>query len=112
VALNNQVGDAISDTSDQREKEDNEVSQLHPKVDAESSQYERSEPQHIKGHKAGIAPIVSEQLRELVLEAGQIFLGEMQALHGNREQVDGKNRGGIVLPCPRGSLPHQVRSRL
>ena len=42
-----------------------------------------------------------------MLKASYIFLGEMQALHGDGEQVDGKNCGGIVLSAS--CYPHAIR---
>jgi hypothetical protein len=33
-----------------------------------------------------------------MLKAREIFLGKMQKLHGNGNQVDGKNRRGILFP--------------
>jgi hypothetical protein len=40
------------------------------------------------------------------LAASTKFLGEMRALQGDGKQVDGKNRGGIVLPA--GCRPHAI----
>jgi hypothetical protein len=75
-------------------------------VDAQSRQRKGSNPQHVESHKARIAPIVSEQFRELVLKAGYVFFGEMKALHRDSKQVDGKNFSRIVLPASR--YPHGI----
>jgi len=99
LCTQHQMGDAVPYTSDEREKKNNEVGQRYSPVDTQSRQHESGEPQHIERHKARIAPIVSEQPWELMLKASYIFLGEMQALHGDGEQIDGKDGGGIVLPA-------------
>ena len=54
-----------------------------------------------------VAPLMpADQLRELALEVGHIFLGEMHALHGDGEQIHGKDCCGIVLPG--GCNPDQI----
>lgn len=59
----------------------------------------KSKPCHVERYKTRVTPLISDQLRELALEAGYIFFGEMQALHGDDEQIHGKNCGGIVFPA-------------
>src|SRR5713226_7665424 len=96
----------ITHASAQREEKDHEVSERHSPVDTERRQYEHGKPRHIERNKTRIAPLISDQLWELALEAGQIFFGEMQALYGNSEQTHRENCSRIVLPA--GCDPEQI----
>jgi len=100
------MGDAVSNTPDEREKKNNEVGQLYSPVDAQSRQHKGGEPQHIERYEARIAPIVSEQPWELMLKASCIFFREMKALDRDREQVGGKNYSSVALPPSR--YPHGI----
>src|SRR5260370_16787768 len=98
---------AITHASAQREEKDHEVSERHSPVDTERRQYEHGKPRHIERNKTRVAPLISNQLRELALEAGQIFFGEMQALYGNSEQTHRENSTRISPPAV--SHPYPIR---
>lgn len=61
----------------------------------------------LKRYKTRITPFISDELRELALEASHIFFREIHTLDSNGEQIDGENRFGIVLPT--GGNPEQIR---
>jgi len=86
----------IADATDEREEEDNEIGESHVPVNTEPGQHKDCKPCHIERHNLGITPLRSERLRKLALKASYKFLGEMQALHSDSEQICRKNSRRFV----------------
>jgi len=100
------MSDAVGHASAEREEENDEIRQSDAAVDTQRRQHEHGKPCHIERYEAHVAPFVSEQFRELMLEAGQVLFREMQALYNDGHQTHRKDRRGIVLPT--GCGPKQI----
>lgn len=83
--------DAVADATGQRQEKHNEVRQPNSAVNTYSCEDEDSEPYHVEDEELLITPSISQQPGVLDLKACQIFFCEMETLHENCEQIDGKN---------------------